>query len=240
MWQTFGLLLLFISTLSDCFTTTLPVRHILNDPSKVNFILASSSPRRRELVERNLGISGFSVVASKFNEDLDKKKFRSSADYCLATAHAKGLEVAERGDFSRDVLQILLSADTIVVKGCHEEVLEKPKDRDHAISMLSQLSNKQHTVHTAVSLFLKRKGSPWKCETQFVESTQVKFCELSKEDIDAYVATQEPYDKAGAYGVQLLGSQLVRYIAGDYYSVMGLPVSRVAKALADIVEENFL
>jgi len=212
----------------------------LNDPSKINFVLASSSPRRRELVERNLGISQFSIIASKFNEDLDKKKFRSAAEYCAATAHAKGLEVAERVGSGGDILDILLSADTIVVRGCNEEVLEKPKDRDHAISMLSQLSNKQHTVHTAVSLFLKRKDSPWKCETQFVESTQVKFCQLSKEDIAAYVATEEPYDKAGAYGVQLLGSQLVRYIAGDYYTVMGLPVSRVAKALADIVEENFL
>jgi septum formation protein len=176
-------------------TTTLPLLQLLNSKA-LQLTLASASPRRRELMESCLGIKAenLQIMPSTFAEDLDKKSFRSAADYCSATALAKGEEVARRIESSdQKRRQVVISADTIVVHSCHDEILEKPKDAQDAHRMLSLLSGNQHTVVTAVSIFSSgSRSSPLELASSFVETTQVRFHRLSEEDIKAYIATKEP------------------------------------------------
>ena len=234
-WAALPLLCASLST-----SSTLPLLQLLN--SKVlKVTLASASPRRRELMESCLGIKAenLRVMPSTFSENLDKKTFRSAADYCSATALAKGEEVARRieGCSDQKQRQIVISADTIVVHSCHDEILEKPKDAQDAYRMLSLLSGNQHTVITAVSIFSSASSSsPVELACGFVESSQVRFHNLSQEDIDAYIATKEPFDKAGGYGIQGPGALLVKSVTGCFYNVMGLPVSRLSRELAAILK----
>ncbi|MBR5991685.1 MAG: septum formation protein Maf, partial [Clostridia bacterium] len=118
-----------------------------------------------------------------------------------------------------------LAADTIVV--LDGEVLLKPKDAADARAMLSKLSGKTHTVFTGVAIMTERETR------SFVESTDVTFFELTDEEIDDYIATGEPLDKAGAYGIQGRGSLLVKSINGDYFNVVGLPTAPVARLLKE-------
>ena len=118
---------------------------------------------------------------------------------------------------------IVIGADTIVV--LESEILGKPRDRADAIKMLSTLSGKVHSVFTGVCLIKDSK------ENCFYEETKVEFYELSPQEIEAYVDTGEPMDKAGAYGIQGRGCLLVKRIDGDYFNVVGLPVGRLIKEL---------
>ena len=192
-------------------------------------------------MESCLGIKAenLQIMPSTFKEDLDKKSFRSAADYCSATALAKGEEVARRIESSdQKRRQVVISADTIVVHSCHDEILEKPKDAQDAHRMLSLLSGNQHTVITAVSIFSSgSRSSPLELASSFVESTQVRLHKLTLEDIEAYIATKEPFDKAGSYGIQGPGSLLVKSVSGCFYNVMGLPVSQLSRELATILKD---
>ena len=214
--------------------TTLPLLRKLG----VQFVLASASPRRKELLEQCLQVTP-RVAPSSFAEDLDKKAYRTAAAYCAATARCKGQDVVDRGlvePSSSGETQVIISADTIVVCGCHDVILEKPTDKADAMRMLSLLAGKQHTVHTAVALFVRHSTSPtFSLECEFVESTLVKFNELTSMDIEAYVDANEVMDKAGSYGIQGAGALLVRTVSGCFYNVMGLPVSRLSAELAKIL-----
>jgi len=120
---------------------------------------------------------------------------------------------------------IVISADTLVyIDG---EVLGKPRDFDEAFAMLKSLSGRKHTVYTGVAL-LKTDGSDGNV---FVDYTDVYFHPLTDEEIRAYIATGEPFDKAGAYGVQEKGAVLADHVEGDFYTVVGLPISKVYRAL---------
>ncbi|KAJ3184111.1 hypothetical protein HDU85_001962 [Gaertneriomyces sp. JEL0708] len=201
-----------------------------------NVVLASASPRRSEIL-KNLGVK-FRIVPSTFAEDLDKNNFQHPSDYVMATAEAKGLEVFERiASTSGDgAVPVVISADTIV---CHAgRILEKPSSAEHAKDVLRSLSGHVHEVLTAVVVFHGVDSNGALLRTSAVECTKVEFGPLTTEDIDAYVATGEPMDKAGAYGYQGLAAALIRRIDGDYYNVVGFPTYTFMKLLTNLVNTS--
>ena len=218
-------------------STAIPLMHHLNDLMDV--ILASASPRRKELLTL-MGIQNFQVLKSDFAEDLDQSKYPLAASYCLDTAIAKAADVVsgiERDGGHQRRGTLLIGADTIVeING---KILEKPKDVEDAYKMISILSGQIHKVHTAVVLFGNGPANDEDCSvgklvklTSFVESTSVKFVDLAEKDKIAYIESREGFDKAGGYGIQGLGGQMVEKIDGCYFNVMGLPISKLSKALA--------
>ena len=179
-----------------------------------NLILASSSPRRKQLLE-NLQLS-FQVTSSEVDESFDP--LLAPKEIVMELAGRKAMAVFEANPSS-----FVIGADTIVV--AQGQVLGKPKDKQEAIEMLKELSGRQHEVFTGVSILSENFSS------HFYEKTEVVFWELTDEEIEAYVQTGEPIDKAGAYGIQEFGSMLVKKIHGDYFAVVGLPVSRTIREL---------
>ena len=180
-------------------------------------ILASQSPRRRELL-RAAGIV-FRVVVPDVEEDWNSAARGRYADLVRRAALAKASAVAgrERG--------LVLAADTIVV--CEGEILGKPADEGDARRMLRKLSGRRHRVYTGVALV---KGSRRVVD---YERTEVAFRELSKKQIDWYVSTGEPMDKAGSYAIQGTGAALVRAVRGCYTNVIGLPLPKVLHLLGE-------
>ena len=182
----------------------------------MDIILASQSPRRRELLER-MGVGDFRIVTPDIDEQMDRDLppgelvGRISLEKALAVQAQEG-----KGP-------IIIAADTVVA--LDGVVLGKPADELDAFKMLSTLSGCRHQVYTGLTVL---RG-----EEQYTvsEETTVTFRELSAEEIDRYVATGEPMDKAGAYGIQGYGALLVEGIQGDYYNVMGLPVCRLGLLL---------
>lgn len=181
-------------------------------------ILASQSPRRREL----LGQMGFSfTVRPAKGEELPHPEL-TPAQLVEELARQKALEVSAEAA-SDDVV---VAADTVVaIDGV---VLGKPRDKAHAAEMLSALSGREHTVYTGVAV---KRGKTLLVEH---EATQVRFRPLTQREIDLYIQTGEPMDKAGAYGIQGFGALLIEGIQGDYYNVMGLPVCRLGGILRQL------
>jgi septum formation protein len=186
----------------------------MDDSIKV--ILASSSPRRRQL----LGAANieFEVIESLVPEQHIAGE--PARDYALRMARDKARAVS-----SRYPQAIVIGADTIVV--CEAQILEKPADANDARRMLAMLSARTHTVVTAYAL--ARDGNI--LESSPVESL-VTFRKLADAEIDDYIATDEPYDKAGAYGIQGVGGGFIAHVDGSRDNVMGLPTERVVAALA--------
>ena len=179
-------------------------------------VLASVSPRRRELLE-SLGLRVI-VVPSEIDEG-NRQGFRP-LELAQLHADAKAQAVAVR-----ELAHVILAADTVVdVDGVS---LGKPRDRDEAAAMLGRLAGREHLVHTAYSL-VDLPGGRRLAETV---TTRVRFYPLGQDEIDAYVATGDPLDKAGAYGIQGLASKFVERIEGCYFNVMGLPVALVYRYL---------
>jgi septum formation protein len=177
-------------------------------------ILASSSPRRKELLE-NLHLT-FEISSSNVDESFSPDLTPEEAVKELASRKASFVAEKEPKAF-------VIGSDTVVV---HEgDILGKPSDREEALFMLKKLSGKTHSVFTGVSIISPER------EIQFYEKTDVVFWELSQEEMDAYISSGEPFDKAGGYGIQGFGSFLVREIKGDYFSVVGLPISRTVREL---------
>jgi nucleoside triphosphate pyrophosphatase len=183
--------------------------------SKSLLILASSSPRRRELLT-NAGIA-FEVQTA----DIDEGHIpgEQPSEFALRLAREKAQAVAQVHP-ARPVL----GADTIVI--VDQQILGKPRDKADAVRMLRALAGRDHQVTTAVCL----RTAAGKEITQ-LESARVYFSEITAEEIAAYVATGEPMDKAGAYAIQGIASKWVYRVEGDYFTVMGLPVARVWKML---------
>ena len=193
-------------------------------------ILASGSPRRREILE-DLGISPIVRPADVDETPLDgesptelvERLARAKADACAADLPAKLAG------------QTVLAADTIVWReGDH--VLGKPANDDQARAMLEELSGATHHVSTGVCLLVRSGGREER--VSFHDTTDVRFRSLSAEEIDAYVRSGEPADKAGSYGIQGLGRLLVSGIEGDYYNVVGLPVTRTLCELDRVLERR--
>jgi septum formation protein len=180
----------------------------------MNLVLASGSPRRREL----LALAGlaFEVCPPKVLEAVDPALSPSELARALAAQKARAVALARPG-------ACVLGADTLVA--LNGQILGKPPDEARAAATLRLLSGKTHSVHTGVCLLW---GGQTRC---FSQETRVTFYPLTEEEIAAYVATGEPMDKAGAYGIQGRGGLLVKKIAGDYWNVVGLPLAAVARAL---------
>ncbi len=182
-------------------------------------ILASASPRRRELL--SLAGFDFDVVTAHVNEVLDPELEPQALVMSLAEQKARAVAKKHKE-------QIVIGADTVVV--LEGKVLGKPKDEADAAKMLKSLSGKAHEVFTGVSIIKNEKSH---C---FFERTKVKFCELDDEQIRTYVASGEPMDKAGAYGIQGKGCVLVEGIEGDYFNVVGFPVSRFCREMKKLTK----
>ena len=177
-------------------------------------ILASGSPRRRELL--SLITDEFEVLVSGCDEFVPEGTPAEKVPAILAEQKALAVAKLRPED-------TVIGSDTVVV--LNNEIFGKPKDKAHAHAMLKALSGKKHFVYTGVAV--AEKGSV----RSFVQKTEVEFYELSDETIEKYIATGEPMDKAGAYGIQGKGSVLVKGIIGDYFNVMGLPVAETARFL---------
>jgi nucleoside triphosphate pyrophosphatase len=175
-------------------------------------ILASASPRRAELL-RQIGVT-FEMVPSQIEERPHPDE--APADYTTRIARAKVIAVASERDAG-----LVIGADTVVV--LDDCLIGKPQDEADARKLLKQLSGKWHAVLTAVALYDAKTGH----EVSDCEKTMVKFAQLTDKEIEWYVSTGEPMDKAGAYGIQGLGGLFVEEIAGNYYNVVGLPIPLV-------------
>lgn len=180
-----------------------------------DFILASASPRRKELLNQ-VGFS-FDIIPSDAEENVEDGL--SAEDTVKALARLKAQSV-----FNEHPDRVVFGCDTVV--SIDGEILGKPQNEDEAFKMLKKLSGKTHAVSTGVCIISKEK------EICFSDTTFVTFYEIDDETIESYISTRECDDKAGAYGIQGYGSVLVKEIKGDYFSVMGLPVARSARALA--------
>ncbi|MBK8787484.1 MAG: septum formation protein Maf [Chitinophagaceae bacterium] len=182
-------------------------------------ILASQSPRRKQLLE--WAEVPFDIVVKETDESYPENV--SLDEIAVHIARNKALAIKSTVDASMPIL----AADTIVV--LESLIIGKPKDREDAVNILLSLSGKQHQVITGVVILHKEK------EMAFAETTQVFFHELSRAQIEFYVDNYKPYDKAGAYAIQeWIGVVGIKNIHGDFYNVMGLPVSRVVQALQSL------
>ncbi len=184
----------------------------------MRIILASQSPRRQQLLE--WADIDFEILVS----DIDESWPEDLADEEVAIHIARNKAVDIRSKLDSENRLPILAADTIVV--LNKKIINKPKDRDEAIEILTSLSGNTHQVITGVCI-LKESG-----EISFANKTEVEFHELTNEQIVYYVDKYKPFDKAGAYAIQeWIGVVGIKSIKGDFYNVMGLPVSLVVKTL---------
>lgn len=197
----------------------------MNNHTKTQLILASNSPRRRELLTQ-IGI-GYEIITKDVDENLpisEPKKLVLELSQRKATAAAEGLQTDRLQNIT------VLGADTIVSH--HGNILGKPKDQEHAFQMIRSLSGATHQVYTGVTLLHFSSSVHIPSETvRFFACTDVTVFPMSDQEIRAYVATGDPMDKAGAYGIQGPFAAYVKGIRGDYNNVVGLPVSRVYQEL---------
>ena len=184
-----------------------------------HIVLASKSPRRRELLTM-LGVNDFEIIPAaseaEFPADIHP------GDAAIAVALGKAKEIAPRAPEG----SMVLAADTVV--SLDGKILEKPADEDEAFAMLSALSGRRHTVYSGVVLIL---GDKTLCR---YEATDVLFRPLDEDEIRRYIATKEPMDKAGAYGAQGIASVFIERIDGDFFNVVGLPLCTLGKMLSEL------
>ena len=185
----------------------------------MNLILASASPRRKELLSL-FGVP-FTIRAADIDETMDKNAAPFDEVARLSRQKAEAVEAGAD--------DVVIAADTIVV--CEGNVLGKPRSEEEAVAMLQLLSGREHQVMTGCTVL--RGG---RRET-FTEVTDIHFRPLSPKEIQRYVASGEPMDKAGAYGIQGGAALFCTHMVGDYYNVMGLPVCRLGQALRTLAPE---
>lgn len=175
----------------------------------MKLVLASKSPRRSEILKN----AGFEFVIRTADADETIADGINPEDAVVILAARKAMAVERAKD------EVVLGADTIVV--LDDKILGKPKDREDAFNMLRSLSGRVHSVFTGVCA-ISDKGS-----MTFAEETKVEFYPLTDEEINSYIDSNDCYDKAGAYGIQGLASKFIKGINGDYFNVVGLPISSV-------------
>ena len=187
--------------------------------NRMDIILASKSPRRRALLEQ-MGVRDFRIVTPDIDEHMDRDL--PPAELVRQISLEKAQAVAAQADPN----SVVIAADTVVARD--GVVLGKPADKEEAFRMLSLLSGNRHQVYTGLTVLRgEQVFSQW-------EETAVTFRSLTAEEIEAYIATGEPMDKAGAYGIQGYGALFIQGISGDYYNVMGLPVCRLGQILGQL------
>jgi len=187
------------------------------------YILASQSPRRKQLLQ--WAEIDFEIITAHSNEDYPPEL--SPQEVAIHIAQHKAKAVLDKINDYRTII----AADTIVV--FKNEIIGKPNDRDQAISILKKLSGNHHQVITGVCIINALK------EISFADKTDVEFHQLTSEQIEFYIDKYRPYDKAGAYAIQeWIGVTGIKSVNGDFYNVMGLPVSRVVQALKDFAPNS--
>ena len=179
-------------------------------------ILASQSPRRQELLERV--VSEFDCIPADIDETMDLTK--DLGEEVKKVSYAKAMTILKQYPEC-----IVIGSDTSVI--LDDAPLGKPKDKEEARRMLEGLQGRSHEVYTGLAVVSSKKS----CVT--LEKVKVTFSSMSKEEIEAYLNTEEWVDKAGGYGIQGMASRYIESIEGDYYSIMGLPVHKVYEALKD-------
>lgn len=189
----------------------------------MEIILASASPRRKEILQ-NTKLK-FEIEKSDIEEIILENE--SPEDMVIRLAYEKAFDVAKK---NKD--KLVIGADTIVA--LDNEVLGKPKDKQEAYQMIKKLSNKTHKVITGISLINLKENKVIK---DYVVSC-VTFKDLSEDSIKDYINTNESLDKAGAYGIQGYGALLVDNIQGDYFNIVGLPISKLSDLLKDHFDIN--
>lgn len=180
-----------------------------------NIVLASASPRRKEILQQ-VGIS-FEVCASDADETVDG----TQADNIVMELSARKAQAARECYGASD--KIFLGADTVVA--CEGKILGKPADEQDAYAMLQMLQGNRHEVYTGVTLLDGKR------QVTFFEVTHVQIRSMTDRQIQQYIASKEPMDKAGAYGIQGAFAAYIEGIQGDYYNVVGLPIARVCQEL---------
>lgn len=185
----------------------------------MKYILASASPRRKELLKYI--IENFECIPADIEETFPENISVFEAPEYLALKKAEYIAQENRD-------KIIIGSDTAVI--INGEMLGKPKDENDAKNMLTKLSGKVHTVVTGCAVIYNDK------KISFTDKTDVEFYPLSEKEIESYIATREPMDKAGAYGIQGKGSILIKGINGDFFSVMGLPVAALYRKLKSFEE----
>ena len=185
----------------------------------MQLILASQSPRRRELM--GLFRRPFTVLVADADETMDPEK--APYDEVARVSRAKALAIPRGED------DVVVAADTIVV--CCGRTLGKPRTKEDAFEMLSLLSGRDHQVMTGMTVL---RGSR---AVTCTEVTDIHFRSLTEKEIESYIATGEPMDKAGAYGIQGGAALFAQKMVGDYYNVMGLPVCRLYEILTELAPE---
>ncbi|OES44236.1 Maf family protein [Domibacillus iocasae] len=179
-----------------------------------HIILASSSPRRKELLTQ--AFIPFTVQPAHADETIEPGTHPAAAVEQLALKKAAAV-------FTEHPNAAVIGADTVVVSD--ERILGKPETEEEAMQMLSSLSGRTHAVYTGVAIVSKNE------RVVFHEKTVVEFWELTKADMAAYIETGDPFDKAGGYGIQTAGALFVKAIHGDYFNVVGLPISSLYRRL---------
>ncbi len=182
-----------------------------------NIILASASPRRKELL--TLAGIQFTVDVADADESLPQGIYPENAVEQLSKKKAHAV-------FQNNPNSIVIGADTVV--SIDGKILGKPKNYDEAFEMLSMLSGKMHSVFTGVCIKSQSK------EIVFSQETNVEFYNLTNQEIDKYIKTGDCFDKAGGYGIQTNGCTLIKGIVGDYFNVVGLPVAKTVRVLREI------
>lgn len=183
-------------------------------------ILASQSPRRQELIK--LIFEDFQVLPAECDETLpDGMGAKEAVEYLSKIKNEASAKLTDKEN-------LIVSADTVVA--VDDKILGKPVDKEDARRMISLLSGKVHQVYTGVTLSLNGEAKT------FSEKTDVEFYELNTEEIEEYISSMEPYDKAGAYGIQGKAGLLVKGIKGDYYNVVGLPVARLQREILEFIK----
>lgn len=191
----------------------------------MKIILASKSPRRREILEV-MGVD-FEINVADADERVEETLTPVEAVCEISKRKAAAVLERHKGEES-----IIVSADTVVV--IDGKVIGKPKDEEDAFNIIKSLSGRTHEVYTGFTVCGKGKT-----KTDF-EVTKVHFKELCDDDIRRYIATGESMDKAGAYGIQQKGNLFVEYIHGDYYNVVGFPISKICVTIRDLFGINLL
>lgn len=184
----------------------------------MNVILASQSPRRKVLIKR-LDINAL-TIPSQVEEVIDESLSYEEAVMDLAYQKASDVFRTHKDD-------LVLGFDTLVI--LDDEILGKPKDKDDAKKYLHALSGRTHKVITGCAIIKKGHSS------SFYSSAFVTFIDMTEQEINEYIETKEPFDKAGAYGIQGYGSKYIESITGDYYAVVGFPISKIYRELKEIM-----
>lgn len=190
-------------------------------------VLASASPRRRELLEQ-IGME-FEVIPSDIEEKVES---RVPCEMVMELSGMKAMDIFEKLPLEKRTSVIVAGADTVVA--FKERIMGKPSDRKNAEEMLSLLQGKTHQVYTGVTLVWQKEKEEPPSKLSFYEKTEVSMYPMSMQEIGRYVDTGEPMDKAGAYGIQGKCAAFIKEICGDYYNVVGLPIGRLYQEIKKI------